>query len=38
VKIDHPGLDPFVSPALVALDEGQIGLLNVGGVHGTMSH
>ena len=38
VKIDKPGLYPFVSHAFAAVDEGQVGLLNVGGVHGTMSH
>jgi hypothetical protein len=29
---------PFVSHAFAAVDQGQVGLLNVGGVHGTMSH
>jgi nitrite reductase (NO-forming) len=38
VKIDKPGLYPFVSHAFAAVDQGQVGLLNVGGVHGTMSH
>ena len=38
VKIDRPGLYPFVSHAFAAVDEGQVGLLNVGNVHGTMSH
>jgi nitrite reductase (NO-forming) len=38
VKIDKPGLYPFVSHAFAAVDEGQVGLLNVGSVHGTMSH
>jgi nitrite reductase (NO-forming) len=38
VKIDKPGLYPFVSHAFAAVDEGQVGLLNVGDVHGTMSH
>ena len=38
VKIDKPGLYPFVSHAFAAVDEGQVGLLNVGNVHGTMSH
>ena len=38
VKIDKRGLYPFVSHAFAAVDEGQVGLLNVGGVHGTMSH
>ena len=38
VKIDQPGLYPFVSHAFAAVDQGQVGLLNVGNVHGTMSH
>jgi nitrite reductase (NO-forming) len=38
VKIDKPGLYPFVSHAFAAVDEGQVGLLRVGNVHGTMSH
>jgi nitrite reductase (NO-forming) len=38
VKITKPGLYPFVSHAFAAVDEGQVGLLNVGNVHGTMSH
>jgi nitrite reductase (NO-forming) len=38
VKIDKPGLYPFVSHAFAAVDTGQVGLLNVGGVHGTMTH
>jgi nitrite reductase (NO-forming) len=38
VKIDTPGLYPFVSHAFAAVDEGQVGLLNVGNVPGTMSH
>jgi nitrite reductase (NO-forming) len=38
VKIDEPGLYPFVSHAFAAVDEGQVGLLNVGNVKGTMSH
>ena len=38
VQIDKPGLYPFVSHAFAAVDQGQVGLLNVGGVHGTMSH
>jgi nitrite reductase (NO-forming) len=38
VKIDRPGLYPFVSHAFAAVDQGQVGLLNVGNVHGTMSH
>jgi nitrite reductase (NO-forming) len=38
VKIDKPGLYPFVSHAFAAVDEGQVGVLNVGNVKGTMSH
>ncbi len=38
VKIDQPGLYPFVSHAFAAVDQGQVGLLNVGNVGGTMSH
>ena len=38
VKIDQPGLYPFVSHAFAAVDQGQVGLLNIGNVHGTMSH
>jgi nitrite reductase (NO-forming) len=38
VKIEKPGLYPFVSHAFAAVDEGQVGLLNVGDVVGTMSH
>jgi nitrite reductase (NO-forming) len=38
VKIDKPGLYPFVSHAFAAVDQGQVGLLNVGNVKGTMSH
>jgi hypothetical protein len=38
VKIDGPGLYPFVSHAFAAVDQGQVGLLNVGNVKGTKSH
>jgi nitrite reductase (NO-forming) len=38
VKIDQPGLYPFVSHAFAAVDQGQVGLLDVGNVKGTMSH
>jgi nitrite reductase (NO-forming) len=38
VKIDQPGLYPFVSHSFASVDEGQVGLLNVGDVKGTMSH
>ena len=33
-----PGLYPFVSHAFAAVDQGQVGLLKVGDVKGTMSH
>jgi nitrite reductase (NO-forming) len=38
VKIDQPGLYPFVSHSFASVDLGQVGLLNVGHVAGTMSH
>ncbi len=38
VKIDEPGLYPFVSHAFAHVDLGQVGLLKVGKVKGTMSH
>ena len=38
VKITKPGLYPFVSHAFAAVDQGQVGLLKVGNVAGTMSH
>jgi nitrite reductase (NO-forming) len=38
VKIDKKGLYPFVSHAFAAVDQGQVGLLKVGDVQGTMSH
>ena len=38
VKINKPGIYPFVSHAFAAVDEGQVGLLKVGNVKGTMSH
>ncbi|HYT71908.1 MAG TPA: multicopper oxidase domain-containing protein [Gemmatimonadales bacterium] len=38
VKIGKPGIYPFVSHAFAAVDEGQVGLLKVGNVEGTMSH
>jgi hypothetical protein len=38
VKIDQPGLYPFVSHSFASVDLGQVGLLNVGNVAGTMSH
>jgi nitrite reductase (NO-forming) len=38
VKIDKPGLYPFVSHAFAHVDLGQVGLLKVGNPPGTMSH
>jgi nitrite reductase (NO-forming) len=38
VKIDKPGLYPFVSHAFASVDMGQVGVLDVGNVKGTMSH
>jgi nitrite reductase (NO-forming) len=38
VKIDDPGLYPFVSHAFAHVDLGQVGLLKVGEPKGTMSH
>jgi nitrite reductase (NO-forming) len=38
VKIDEPGLYPFVSHAFAHVDLGQVGLLKVGEPKGTMSH
>jgi nitrite reductase (NO-forming) len=38
VKIDQPGLYPFVSHSFASVQMGQVGLLNVGDVKGTMSH
>jgi nitrite reductase (NO-forming) len=38
LKIDQPGLYPFVSHSFAAVDLGEVGLLNVGNVKGTMSH
>ena len=37
-KIDQPGLYPFVSHSFASVDMGQVGLLKVGNVKGTMSH
>ncbi|TMB86259.1 MAG: hypothetical protein E6J45_14165, partial [Chloroflexi bacterium] len=36
LKIDRPGLYPFVSHSFAAVDLGEVGLLNVGNVKGTM--
>jgi nitrite reductase (NO-forming) len=38
VQIDQPGLYPFVSHSFASVDMGQVGLLKVGNVAGTMSH
>jgi nitrite reductase (NO-forming) len=38
VKIDTPGLYPFVSHSFASPQLGEVGLLNVGNVPGTMSH
>ena len=38
VKIDDPGLYPFVSHAFAHVDLGQVGLLKVGKPDGSMSH
>jgi nitrite reductase (NO-forming) len=38
VKIDEPGLYPFVSHAFAHVDLGQVGLLEVGNPNGTMTH
>ncbi|HZQ66223.1 MAG TPA: multicopper oxidase domain-containing protein [Gaiellaceae bacterium] len=38
VTIDKPGLYPFVSHSFASVQMGQVGLLNVGNVAGTMSH
>jgi nitrite reductase (NO-forming) len=38
VKIDEPGLYPFVSHAFAHVDLGQVGLLKVGNPKGAMSH
>ena len=38
VTISKPGLYPFVTHSFASVDMGAVGLLNVGGVTGTMSH
>jgi nitrite reductase (NO-forming) len=38
VQIGEPGLYPVVSHSFASVDEGQVGLLNVGNVKGTMTH
>ncbi len=37
-RIMKRGIYPFVSHSFAAVDMGEVGLLNVGGVKGTMSH
>jgi nitrite reductase (NO-forming) len=38
VKIDKPGLYPFVSHSFASVNMGQVGLLKVGSVRGSLSH
>jgi nitrite reductase (NO-forming) len=38
VKIDHAGIYPFVSHSFASVNLGEVGLLKVGHVAGTMSH
>jgi nitrite reductase (NO-forming) len=38
VKIDDPGLYPFVSHAFAHVDLGQVGLLKIGSPKGSMTH
>jgi nitrite reductase (NO-forming) len=38
VKIDEAGLYPFVSHSFAHVDLGQVGVLRVGDVPGTMNH
>ena len=38
VKIDKRGIYPFVSHSFASVQMGEVGLLNVGNVPGTMSH
>ena len=38
VKINEAGLYPFVSHSFASVNMGQVGLLKVGHVHGSMSH
>lgn len=38
VKIDQAGIYPFVSHSFASVNMGEVGLLNVGGVPGTMNH
>ena len=38
VAFHQAGIYPFVSHSFASVDMGQVGLINVGGVKGTMSH
>ena len=38
VRIAQPGIYPFVSHSFASVQMGEVGLLNVGHVAGTMSH
>jgi hypothetical protein len=38
VKIDRPRIYPFVSHSFASVNLGEVGLLKVGKVAGTMSH
>jgi hypothetical protein len=38
VKIDQKGLYPFVSHSFASVQMGQVGVLRVGNVPGTMNH
>jgi hypothetical protein len=38
VRIPEKGIFPFVSHSFASVQLGQVGLLNVGNVPGTMSH
>jgi hypothetical protein len=38
VKIDKPGIYPFVSHSFASVMLGEVGLLNVGDVAGIMNH
>ncbi len=38
VHFDEDGLYPFVSHSFASVDLGQVGLVKVGDVEGTMSH
>jgi nitrite reductase (NO-forming) len=38
VTIDRPGLYPFVSHSFASVQLGEVGVLDVGNVKGTMSH